>query len=255
MAVKYLWMEYDEWGSDCWYDDKTDKIETRSRVIKNGLVLNICISKYGQNGFSDLEGPKHDMNKLIDLWENRFGYKMICNDFNPNILGYYVSKKDFLEKLDECRKLLRSNDNSYNYDGLIFVFSGHGYETSIVTSDSEYVSIDAIKRYFAANEIEKFKDKPKIYIFDCCRNMNGRPSLPFEDDSRLVSHGHQSIKKETSTGAIEEKEKEGNMGRFFYDECFRAMIKLVKTNILVFEKRILEKFLNMAKNNKNISFD
>ena len=103
---------------------KLMKDKTKSRIIKNGLVLNICISKYGKNGFEDLEGPKNDMNKLIDLWENRFGYKTICNDYDKNVLGYYVSKKDFLEKLDECRKLLRSNNNN-NYDRLIFVFSGH----------------------------------------------------------------------------------------------------------------------------------
>ena len=239
-TVKYLLMEYDEWGSDCWHDktnetendnynksnkkektsndkdikhkkeqkeqkEKKEKEKEKSRVIKHGLVLNICISKYGENGFGDLEGPKHDMNKLIDLWENRFGYEILCNDYDANIKGYYVSKNDFLQKLDECRMLLRSNDNYDNYDGLIFVFSGHGYGTSIVTSDSLCVSIDKIKRHFGANQIPEFKDKPKIYIFDCCRNKNSGASLPFEDNSRLVSHRLHDVNFQL----IEEKEERG----------------------------------------------
>ena len=102
------------------------------------------------------------MNKLIDLWQNKFDYKIICNDYDKMMMGYYVSKNDFLQKLDQCRMELRSNKN--NYDGLIFVFSGHGYRTSIVTSDSLYVSIDKIKRHFGAKQIEKLKDKPKIYM-------------------------------------------------------------------------------------------
>ena len=161
-----------------------DNNASDSKVIQNGLVLNICISKYGSNNFEDLQGAKHDMTKLIDLWKNKFGYKMICNDYDKNTMPY-VSQNDFLQKLDECRMELRSNKN--NYDGLIFVFSGHGYKTSIVTSDSLYVPIDKIKKHFSAKEIEKLKDKPKIYIFDCCRSMSDHASLPLEDGSRLVS--------------------------------------------------------------------
>ena len=249
-TIQYLFMEHDEWGSDCWYDktdgnenenenkddnndnkhkeketfnnkDKKDNykktkmekkekdkdkekdknvaqkiiVGSRTRVIKNGLVLNICISKYGKKGFPNLEGPKHDMNKLIDLWEKKFGYTIICNEFDKESMHYYVSKNGFLQKLDECRMELRSDKG--NYDGLIFVFSGHGYKTSIVTSDSLYVSIDKIKRHFGAKQIEKFKDKPKIYIFDCCRSEIGHATLPFEDDSLLVSQNMNDDEENT----------------------------------------------------------
>ena len=160
-----------------------------SKVIKNVLALNICINKYGKKGspFEDLEGPTRDMKQLIDLWQNKFGYRIICNDYDKNLMGYYVSKEDFLQKLDECRMELRSKKN--NYDGLIFVFSGHGYKKSIVTSDSLYVSIDKIKKHFGSKEIAKLKDKPKIYILDCCRSIakNAWPCNDDDDDSRLVS--------------------------------------------------------------------
>ena len=186
-------------------DSASDSESTSSDVyyMKNPLVLLLCISKYGVNvnygnekiTYLDLQGPKCDMKTQTDLWQNKFGFDLISNSSN---ICNNNSENDNDKKIDDynCQltkhemdieiarvrlKLLESKD----YDGLIFIFSGHGYEDGIVTSDGKLVSMTQIKQEFSANKISTFKDKPKIYIIDACRSK--KPKLPMTQDLIYVS--------------------------------------------------------------------
>lgn len=169
-------------------DDNKDDDLFQDYKMKNGLVLIICITKYIADKYDNLQSPKYDMDKLKDLWQNKFGYHVICNEINPKYNNeYYVTKDKFMEKLDEVRLELRKEDKKY--DGLILNYSGHGFKRSIVMSDGTLVKVRDIKTHFSAKNISIFKDKPKIYIFDACRsNDDPKKAYPFmeDEDPRLM---------------------------------------------------------------------
>ena len=168
--------------------------------IVNPLVLAICISAYDSDRFKTLPGAKKDMESLIKLFKDTFGFDMISNKISKKTNEYRVSESKFFKKLDETRlKLSAKKDNNSDsdsdsdssgsdsdkndkkkYDGLIFVFAGHGYEDGIFTSDGKRIRITKIKTHFSSKNVPLLKDSPKIFIIDACRHASGM--LPFLDN-------------------------------------------------------------------------
>ena len=163
----------------------------------NPLVLAICISAYDSDKLENLKGAKKDMDTLKKLWKDTFGFEMITNKINKKTSEYHLTKAQFETKLDVARvKLKTRNDekdnsdseqNSINinkkdgYDGLIFVFAGHGYTDGIFTSDGQRIPLKTIKKHFSSKNVPSLKDSPKIFIIDACR-FSGQ-LLPFEDNT------------------------------------------------------------------------
>ena len=138
-------------------------------TIQNSLVLVICISKYKDERYADLEGPVVDMKNLINLWQNTFHFKVISNNSSKS-KDLFISKNDLLIQLDEARIALRKNDT---FDSFIFIYSGHGYDQGIITGDGQKTTMKDIKQHFSVKNIPNFKDKPKTYIIDACRSKIG----------------------------------------------------------------------------------
>lgn len=166
--------------------------ENKKYTIKKALVLMICISKYDKNSeFKCLKGVINDMKQLKYLWNDVFGYTIEYNNVDKPL-----SRNQFQNELDKARILLNSSvdekDNNDSFDAFIFVFSGHGTKNSIVTSEGKKFAIKDIKLHFSPKNVESFKDKPKLFIIDACRN-NGGTNFPCYDkqlngdmvDSRL----------------------------------------------------------------------
>ena len=178
-------------GTELYEEHKSNKTYNSVYRMKNALVLILCISKYGNDGWSDLNGPKFDIKLLKELWEEKFGFDILCNEPSKEHNNeYYLSNDSFSTKLDLARIALKNDEKKY--DGFIFVFSGHGYKDSIVTSKGE-ITINRIKQQFSAKEVKSFADKPKVYIFDCCRNGDVGASYPNQEESdlRLANKGSQ----------------------------------------------------------------
>ena len=165
----------------------------------NPLVLAICISNYDGDKFDNLKGVKQDMNTLKALWKGTFGFEMITNKINKKTNEYHVEDLQFWTKLDEARYTLNKRNDEKNdsdsdsgnnsgcdnkkdrYDGLIFVFAGHGYKAGIFTSDGKRIQMEKIKKHFSSKNVPSLKDSPKIFVIDACRH--DRRLLPFEDDT------------------------------------------------------------------------
>ena len=158
--------------------------------IVNPLVLVICISVYDDEKFETLPGAKKDMETLIKLFKDTFGFDMISNKISKKRNGYHVTESGLLTKLQKTAvKLTEKKDNNGDsdsdtdsdsenndnkkYDGLIFVFAGHGYEDGIFTSDGKQISLKEIKTYFSSKKVSLLKDSPKVFIIDACRNESG----------------------------------------------------------------------------------
>ena len=150
-------------------------------TIKKCLVLSICISDYtGSKHFKSLPkvAIKKDQLTIRQLFKHKLDYEIIENDekLKVDINGF--------EKLrSQARTKLRTEGKQY--DGFIFVFSGHGCSDAetkklsyIVLSpladkeEETQVYTGDVMSYFnnSFNSLGAFfLGKPKWFIFDACR--------------------------------------------------------------------------------------
>ena len=149
-------------------------------VVKNALVLIICLSSYfkSSNGaWRDLRGTKNDKTKLVDLFKNIYGYNVIYNEDDNEILTPSTFRTKYLRKARREINDYESDDSNSNtkYDAFIFVFAGHGIENSkIILNNGDEISVDFIKKWFDGNEdhVPSLIKQPKIFITDCCRSKS-----------------------------------------------------------------------------------
>ena len=166
------------------------------------------MSKYDEkSGFSDLSGVEKDMQRLHDLFKTTCKYQVICNqatNIDEKNKDFYLDTDSLNEMLQKTKDELENNNNNNNnnnnksksnYDGLIVVFSGHGYQDGIITSDGEEHDLrEKIKRFFNAVNVPCLADRPKIFIIDACRREHDK-LFPNKDDNQLqVKHVKGKIK-------------------------------------------------------------
>ena len=172
---------------------KSDEIEqllvkfaNKHQKIKNPYVLAIGIEKYNDTaklrGYSSLRGVKHDVSKMIHLWNEIYGYDNIGIVFAPNVTSLHDCDTDsdtdtvgnnsnncnVIEKLDEymgqehtysagdeilCDRQKFSDNlirirgiinQNFKIDGLIFYYSGHGIDNKIILSNGHSFPIREI---------------------------------------------------------------------------------------------------------------
>ena len=154
-----------------------NELNMQRLTMSDPLVIIVCISDYESAGLANLPSVKKDMASMQALWEDKYHFNVKTNKTmskNNDNYEYKFSKDDWLNLSDETSLILRKN----KHDGLIFIYSGHGYQDGILTSRNEKISFNSIKKKFNAKNIPQLKDKPKIFIVDACRCLN--PKLPFD---------------------------------------------------------------------------
>jgi len=103
---------------------------------------------------NDTEFPvKQDLQAFYYLWKETLCYE---TRIWKNLTSEEI--KDVVYKLSEPQE---------DYDGLIFCYSGHGKENSLCGCNCKTIEIEDIIKSFCRSA--KFSGKPKIFIFDCCR--------------------------------------------------------------------------------------
>eukprot|EP01084_Bolivina_argentea_P071080 129267_1 len=137
-----------------------------------GLILIVCIEDYQtltKNKIKNLNGTVHDKKLMIDLFKNKYKYKIIQNQ--KNIVNYDA----FTTLINDARHELYQHHQQYDFFGLIF--SGHGNQHSIYTSDGRsYGRVDLYK-FFNGLNCTRFKDKPKLLVLDACKGVFEAPQM------------------------------------------------------------------------------
>eukprot|EP01084_Bolivina_argentea_P250404 419513_1 len=139
-------------------------------VMRNPYVLAICIGDYKKaTDNKQRKGVQEDIKnikKIFGAGENGYNFDLFgpgfSDDKHPNLIA--VTKKDFDLYIARARKTLRIRSND-SYDGLIFIFSGHG--TEIVGDKIENSSFPVI--HFSPKRNKG--TPPKITVADLIRNF------------------------------------------------------------------------------------
>ncbi|ETN98478.1 hypothetical protein RFI_39018 [Reticulomyxa filosa] len=149
-----------------WKYSLSANLNTTIRVVRNALVAMIGISEYDDNKkWANLPNIKEDDTvNFKDLFEKELNYDFV---HNQEARMTKEGVKDFFSNLMLSREL---HKNSMNYDALIVILCANGDEGDVLTSsDGKGVSIDEIRHSFDCDNLEAFKNCPKIFIVDIGR--------------------------------------------------------------------------------------
>ncbi|ETO33296.1 hypothetical protein RFI_03810, partial [Reticulomyxa filosa] len=168
-AVKRAFENYMSVFTIIWTQIQRPVTFEETKIIKNPLVVMLVISKYKYNRkWPNLQHSKDtDINNFRHIFQQELNYKFVCNTKTK------MNKQDvhtFLNGVIFNYKLYQNTDN---YDALILIISGHGDKGNVlVSSNGEYIPIDEITSLFSCNQMESFRNYPKICIIDvCCHNL------------------------------------------------------------------------------------
>eukprot|EP01084_Bolivina_argentea_P282889 484352_1 len=146
------------------------KIEFQKKhtlIITNPLVVIIATAFYDYDTenpgikdiyLSDLNGIDIDVTNI----------KKMCDIYNYDLYPKEIEKvfwtqNEVMELLKKCAIKAANGD----YDSILFIGSGHGYDNQLLTSDYQGINKNAIHRLFSAN-FPSLRELPRIFIYDCC---------------------------------------------------------------------------------------
>ena len=204
-------------------ENKDDRQLVSKREMKNPLVVLLCIGKYSKysNGkLEDVLGAKRDYILSKNCFNYIWGYTIVYminknTKNNTNIDSLRIirnrskdMKDDFklkwsgedIETFNEkiIKKVL--NEKKEDYDGLIFILSGHGNsDDSIYDSFGEEYGLAFIFSAFDNKYCKALRGKPKIFIVDTDRG----------NEDVTIQFAPSPIESETKE---KEKEKEAEKG-------------------------------------------
>lgn len=106
------------------------------------------------------EGSEKDVELFSAMFES-LNYQVICQQD--------VSRLQLIDLLAK-----QSQDESLKkYDIFVTIIMSHGISDHVITSDNELVSYDEILDFFSNEHCPYMVDKPKVFIFNCCRSLTG----------------------------------------------------------------------------------
>ena len=176
-----------------WYRSRN----TNAYSIRNPMVLSINIGHYDEHpknpGITahcpDLNGIDNDYKHMRQLCD------ALKYELYPKPAKYYWTQNEIIRFLGESaakleQKVLDDQDNKNTksrYDGLFVVVSCHGWNNSIITSDYQLITKQAIHNIFSWKH-PKIRSIPRVFVFDCCdgdqeRDLDWAPESVDEKES------------------------------------------------------------------------
>ena len=185
--------------------------------ISNPMVIMLGIAHYDEdtknsqiNGYlSNLDGIDIDIKNVIQLFENTLNYSLFpeCN-INGKLKQYWT-KQEILDIMNEKSAELSINiGKNKNYDGLVVIFSGHGIDNSIISSDYKKIDKHRIQRIFARAHDNQaiIRTIPRLFIFDSCTGINEREA-EFRDASTIEEEPSSSSEEESTNAKGAKKDE------------------------------------------------
>merc|ERR1719242_1944023 len=106
---------------------------------------------------------------VAELFGDRLNFEMYSSSdsIEENRAKVRWTKVEIENLLEQKSQELTHNID--DYDGLVVVFSGHGKDDSIITSDGKLISKQYIYQYFTFSRHKvAVRSIPRLFVFDCC---------------------------------------------------------------------------------------
>eukprot|EP01083_Nonionella_stella_P276695 940310_1 len=151
--------------------------------VSNALVVNCAIGEYVRPLNPEFETEEAIPNLCVDkdvenlyplfvkLNYNVMGSRMAHKLSEKHTMQLKWSEEQIMELLRDAAREMTANINVY--DALFVIFSCHGWEGNIITSDYKLIDKNAIHRLFSI-EFPETRTKPRMMIFDCCEGAQRR---------------------------------------------------------------------------------
>merc|ERR1712087_472349 len=132
-----------------------------------------------------------DVQRYSKVFREGYGFHVYPQEDDEYYCKYTWTKSEMMGFIEKHLDKLHYED----YDSLIVVHRGHGAHGSVLSSEMEDVAIADLHALVAD---DKFKDKPKIFIFDACRGQgelkddDSKQGGPDDDEPGYTPQGHGS---------------------------------------------------------------
>merc|ERR1719242_953733 len=106
---------------------------------------------------------------VAELFGDRLNFEMYSSSdsIEENRAKVRWTKVEIENLLEQKSQELTHNID--DYDGLVVVFSGHGKDDSIITSDGKLISKQHIYQHFTFSRHKvAVRSIPRLFVFDCC---------------------------------------------------------------------------------------
>jgi len=134
------------------------KIITFHEYFKADILKEIILNTF--RIFSEQSYDSHF--KHVHKYLNQLGYdnKIFEGVTVNNLKHFFNFHSKQIEHLIEVNEMI---------DSLLVIYSGHGAEDTIITSDGREYFISKIHGSFDNISLDVLRGKPKFYLYDCCR--------------------------------------------------------------------------------------
>ena len=177
---------------------------------KKGIKNVNCKNLWGiDNDYKHIKGLCDKLNyELYETEKDKFQWK------RDEIISFLKQSAQHLEQ-----NIMNEQDPKKKYDALFAVISGHGYDKSIISSDYQLITKQAIHSLFSWNHATS-REIPRVFVFDCCDGIQ-------EQDTDYAGHYRD---EEESSSEEEDEEKEHGKANFGANDI------LERQNTLVWKK-------------------
>ncbi|OTF72100.1 caspase-like protein [Euroglyphus maynei] len=158
--------------------DNSNGIDLKN--LKKNLLIDI--TKRQSSSYEKLSKIFRDLYNfdLLDNWhkeycinDNRIGSQTDVEKLRYTFerLNFKVFTRSNLTKAEMLDLMAKLNDDESlkNFDIFLLILMSHGRSTHILTVDGEYLDYEEIEQNFSHEKCPQLINKPKIIIFNCCR--------------------------------------------------------------------------------------
>ena len=132
--------------------------------IKKPFIITIAIGQYDDDIYQHLN-VEFDVGNIARLFQDVLGYRLHPGFVSTQNVQTHWTRAQLLTFL--VQKSEEFNQKRDKYDSLVVIFSCHGVQNHIITSDNKIIEKQAIHRIFSFHYPHS-RNKPRLFLFDTC---------------------------------------------------------------------------------------
>lgn len=138
-------------------ETQTRKADDVIYKIKNGFCMIINIMNFDEREDLKRNGSEESVKLIKEAFEQT-GF---------NVIDYvHLTDAQILNKIDQQI----NKDQCKPYDAFVLYIHSHGIQDTILCKNNQIIQFYQIIQIFKDDNSENWKNKPKMMVFDCCKD-------------------------------------------------------------------------------------